>query len=406
MVASRGSKRSKEKAEIPWPCWIEVDLDAIRHNVAALRGVLPPAGQILAVVKAQAYGHGAVAVSRAALEAGATWLAVARVREGVQLRRAGFEVPILLLGPAALAEIPALVEYGLHPTLVNLEQARAVSEAARIAGREVPVHVKVDTGLARYGASFEEVRRLLPRMAQLPGLRLEGLYSHFATADEPDSSYAESQLQAFHEARRALQEDGFPFPLTHIAASAAILAVEGSHLDMVRVGLSLYGLYPSPHLAGRVALSPALSLHSRVARVFRLRQGQSVGYGQTFVAPKPITAALVPVGYADGLPRSHSNRGCVLVKGQRAQMIGRISMDQCVVDLSGCDSVREGDPVVLIGSQEGETISCEEFAERSGTISYEVVSSLGYRVPRVYRSGGAIVGVGYLDEGRLEGWQP
>ncbi len=400
---SRGERGS---GTLPWPSWVEVDLDAIRHNVAAIRGLLPSTSQVMAVVKAQAYGHGAIAVARAALEAGATWLAVARVREGVQLRRAGIEVPILVLGPVGPGEVAEMVEQGLRPTLVNLELAEAVSAAAEKVGREVPVHLKVETGLGRYGVPVQELVPLIPRLAALPGLRLEGISSHFATADEPDASYAEAQLESFLRARSELKASGFSFPMAHMAASAAILGLDASHLDAVRIGLSLYGLYPSPHLAARVALRPALSLHSRVARVFQLLPGQSLGYGRTFVAERPTTVALVPMGYADGLPRSHSNRGFLLVRDRRAPILGRVSMDQCVVGVDGCGAVQPGDPVVAIGSQGDETISCEEFAERSGTISYEVVTSLGVRLPRVYRSAGAVVSVGYLDEGRLERWQP
>ncbi len=399
-------KGHRRQTGMPWPSWVEVDLDAIRHNAGVMRSILAPGCQLMAVVKAQAYGHGAVAVARAALEAGATWLAVARVREGVQLRAAGIDAPILLLGPMTPSEIPTLVEGELRPILVSLEQAEAMSKVARMARRTVPVHLKVETGMGRYGAPVEEMLRWLPRAARLPGLRLEGLCSHFATADERDGSYAASQLATFRAARERLALAGFRFPLAHMAASAGILGIEASHMDMVRLGLSLYGLYPSAHLESRAPLRPALSLYSEVARLFRVRVGQSVGYGRTFVADREMEAALVPIGYADGLPRSHSNRGFMLVNGCRAPLIGRVSMDQCVVEVSGCGAVREGDPVVAIGTQGKETISCDEFAERSGTISYEVLTSLGARLPRVYRSGGTIVSVGYLDEGRLEPWVP
>lgn len=391
---------------MPWPSWIEVDLDAIRHNVIMFRGLLDADCQIMAVVKAQAYGHGAVPVARAALEAGATWLAVARAGEGVELRNAGIETPILLLGPFTESEVPLLVRHKLRPTLVGPEQAQAVSDAAVAAGSIVPVHLKLDTGLGRYGASLDEVRSLLHRLKLLPGIRLEALYSHFATADEPDPSYALSQLQAFHEARAQLEGEGFHFSCLHMAASAATLGVDGSHLNMVRIGLSLYGLCPSPHLGSRAPLRPALSLHSRVARLFSLEEGQSVGYGRTFVAEGKRRAALIPVGYADGLPRSHSNRGAALISGVRAPLIGRVSMDQCVADVTECGPVAVGDPVVFIGSQGAESINCDEFAMRSGTISYEVLTTLGHRVPRVYVGGGRIQGVVHLGEGRLEGWTP
>ena len=394
------------RSSMPWPCWIEVDLDAIRHNVMSVRQLAGPKCQILAVVKSQAYGHGALPVSRVALEAGATWLAVARVREGVQLRQGGIEAPILLLGPMAPVEVSDVVRWDLCATIVDAEQARALSEAARSVGKCTSVQVKLDTGLGRYGGSLDELRGLLQTMAGLPGLRLEGLYSHFAAADEADTSYAACQMERFHLGLEALEAEGFRFPITHMAASAGILAVAGSRLDMVRMGISIYGLYPSPHLAPTVELRPALSMHSRVARLFPVEPGESVGYGRTYIADRHLSAALIPVGYADGLPRGHSNRGCMLINGRRAPIIGRISMDLCVVGVGPCGEVHQGDSVTLIGSQGEDTISCEEFASTSGTINYEVLTSLGFRLPRVYMSGGRAVSVGYLDEGRLEGWSP
>lgn len=389
-----------------WPCWIEVDLDAIRHNVTAIKGLLNPGCQVMAVVKSQAYGHGMVPVARAAVEAGATWLGVSRVREAVQLRNANLDSRILILGPVAKAEISTVVSRELTATVVSDEIAKALSGSAVAEGRRVPVHIKMDTGLSRYGVPFEKVREIARLAAGLPGLQLEGLFSHFATADEEDGSYSAVQMENLKTAREELERDGFSFPLVHMAASGGILGVSNSHLDMVRLGLSLYGLYPAPHMVGKPPLAPALSMHSCIARIIDLHPGQSVGYGRTFIASQAILAALVPVGYADGLPRSHSNRGYVLINGQRAPLIGRVSMDQCVADISACGAVRVGDPVIVIGQQGQECISCDEFAERSGTITYEVITSLGYRVPRVLLSDGRVAGVAYLDEGRVEDWKP
>lgn len=387
--------------ERPWPCWIEVDLDAIGGNVEAVRGLVGRDCAVMAVVKAEAYGHGAVAVSRAALEAGAKWLAVARVREGVQLRRAGIGAPILVMGPAGPSEVEAAVEHDLRPTIVSEAQAREFSRAASAAGGEVAVHVKLGTGLNRYGVPPEEAARLAAAVGGLPGMRLEGVYSHFATADEADLSFARRQLAAFAEAVEALRAGGVRFEVVHMAASAATEALPESRFDAVRLGISLYGVYPAPHLRDRVSLRPALSMHSRLSRVFELRPGDSVGYGRSFVADRALVAGLVPVGYADGLPRSHSNRGAVLVKGRRAPIIGRVSMDQCVVDVSGCGTVSEGEPVVVVGAQGGVSLDIEDFAFLSGTISYEALTSLGHRVPRVYLRSGTPVAVGLLDEGRI-----
>ena len=385
----------------PWPCWIEIELDAISHNVRALEESTGAGCQLMAVVKAEAYGHGATVVARAAVEAGARWLGVARVREGVRLRAAGVSVPILVLGHVEAEEVGPLVRHELSPTVVSVSMARMISEEARRSHRRVPVHVKVNTGLSRYGVSLEEAHVLLGEMASMPNIEVEALYSHFATADEVDGSFAVKQLEAFRSARTSLERAGFVFRLCHMASSGGVLGVQGSEFDLVRIGISLYGVYPSAHLASRIALLPALSMHSRVARLLQLRPGDSVGYGRTFVASAPVTAALVPIGYADGLPRSHSNRGFLLVNGRRAPLIGRVSMDQCVVDVTHCGAVEIGAPVVAIGSQQGEVIGVDEFAERSSTISYEALTSLGYRVPRVYLRGGRVVAVAYLDEGTV-----
>jgi len=389
---------------MPWPSWIEVDLDSIAHNVAAIRRVTGDGCRIIAVVKAQAYGHGATEVSRAALSAGAQWLAVSRVREGAQLRAAGLDAPILLLGSFDRNEVPQIVRLGLRPTVVSPEQVGWLCEAAEGAGATVQVHLKIDTGLGRYGAPIGELRGLLSLLSRAPAVRVEGLYSHFASADDSDLSYARAQLGAMKQARAALESEGYSFPVAHIAASAGVLALGSSQMEMVRLGLSMYGHYPSPHLRSVVDLRPALSLKSRVSRLFRVERGQSIGYGRTFVAQGPISAALVPVGYADGLPRAHGNRGAVLVRGRRAPIIGRISMDQSVVDVTSVAGVAVGDTVTLIGDQEGATISCEEFAALSGTINYETLTSLGWRLPRVYLRGGKPVSVAYLDEGRVESW--
>lgn len=385
---------------IPWPCWIEVDLDAIRHNVRSIKDLVGERCSIGAVVKAQAYGHGAVAVSRAALEAGATWLIVARCREGVQLRSAGIDARILVLGPVEPAEVEDVVTFGLQPTVINANQAKTYSDQAVATGRGVDIHVKIGTGLNRYGVPADEAKSLVGEIVRLPGLRLGGIYSHFATADEEDLSFAEQQLETFRSAAASLQEYGRPATV-HMAASAATLALSESHLDMVRLGISLYGVYPSASLRDRVSLMPALSLRSRVTRIFDLSPGDSVGYGRTYFARRHLRAGLVQVGYADGLPRSHSNRGAMLINGSVAPLIGRISMDQCVVDLSDCGNVVLGSEAVVIGSQGDLAITIDDFARLSGTISYEALTSVGARVPRVYRSGGVPVAVAHFDEGTI-----
>lgn len=385
----------------PWPSWVDVDLDAVAHNLRSIQGVVGHGCRVAAVVKAQAYGHGAVMVARAALEAGACLLAVARVREGVQLRRAGIAAPILVLGPARGAEAVEAVEHGLMPTVISVEQLREFSTAAVSACRELSFHLKIGTGLNRFGIALEEARELLSEARGLAGVRLDGIYSHFATADESDLSFAREQHRIFAESVAALRAEGVEIPTVHMAASAATMALPESRADMVRLGISLYGVYPATHLKEVVNLRPALSWHSRIERIFDLAPGDSVGYGRTFLAERAMRVGLVPVGYADGLPRSHSNRGAVIVNGRRAPLLGRVSMDQCVVDLSEIEGASVFAPVVLIGAQAGETIDIDQFASLAGTISYEALTSLGFRVPRVYLRGGSPVAVAHLDDGEI-----
>ena len=368
------------------PCWLEIDLDLIVSNVLAVRRLLDPGTAVAAVVKANAYGLGATEVARAALAAGATVLAVARIQEGVALRRAGLNAPILNLAYTGPEEVEAAVEFGITPTIADVEVARALARAAR--GRPpVGVHLKVDTGLSRFGAQPDEVPAILSALADEPALCLEGLSSHFATADEPDPSYSEEQLRRFLAIVGQLAARGLRPRLRHMANSAATLALPAARLDLVRLGISLSGTSPLLSDTPPEGLRSAVALRARLARVYDLPAGASVGYGQSFTCRRPTRAGLVPVGYADGLPRAHSNRGAVLIGGRRAPLIGRVSMDQCVVDLTDLPAVRPGEEVTLIGRQGGAEISLTEFAAWSGTIPHEALCRIGPRVPRCYQAG-------------------
>ncbi len=369
------------------PSWVEVDLDSIGANVKNVKAFIGEKVELIAVVKANAYGHGAVPVAQVALEAGASRLAVARVSEGVELRQAGIEAPILVMNYITLAEIPQAVRYNLTPTLITLEQAQALSREALRAGKKLPVHIKVDTGLGRFGLLPEEVESFVKEVASLPGLTLEGLYTHFSVADEvnPDStSYTLRQFETFTSVVEKLEKVGFHFPLKHACNSAALIRFPFMHLDAVRAGIILYGLRPSEEVEPPFPLFPALSLKSRVARVRVLPAGFPISYGRTYVTSRPTPVALVPVGYGDGYHRLISNRGFVLIKGARVPIIGRICMDQFAVDVSGVDGVSVEDEVVLIGEQGGERIGAEEVARWAETINYEVVTSLSRRLPRIY----------------------
>ena len=376
-----------------WLTWAEIDLDAIAHNVRQLKRHIGERVKLTAVVKANAYGHGAVPVARTALENGAERLAVNRVVEGIELRRAGIAAPILILGYSPPWEAEAIVRHDLTPTITEREVALALARVAASQGKTVPVHVKVDTGMGRFGLLPKEVVDFAKGLADFPNLRLEGLYTHFATADEADKSHTRRQFGAFLDVLKRLEEAGIEVPIRHAANSAATLDLPETHLDMVRCGIAIYGLYPSAEVSHSIPLKPAMSLKSRVARLRTLPAGSCISYGCTYVTSSPTRVALVPVGYGDGYHRLLSNRGQVLIRGRRAPILGRVCMDQFVVDVSDIPGVRLNDEVVVFGRQGEEEISAEEVAAWAQTINYEVVTALMPRVTRVYLRGGQAVAV-------------
>lgn len=374
-----------------FPNWAEIDLDAIAHNVKGLKKHIGDKTELMAVVKANAYGHGAAQVAKVALESGASRLAVNRVIEGLELRRAGIDSPILLLGYATPEEAGSIVRSNLTPTVNTKELAFALSNESVAKGKETPVHVKVDTGLGRFGLLPWEVEDFVRELIKLPGIFLEGIWTHFAAADEEDKSYTYRQFNLYLEVVRKLEEEGISFPIHHVANSAATLDLPEMHLDMVRCGITIYGLYPSKDVSRSVQLRPAMSLKARVARLRTLPEGSSISYGRTYITTKPTPVALVPFGYGDGYHRLLSNRGEVLVRGKRAPVIGRVCMDQFAVDVSGIEGVKEGEEVVIIGKQGDEEITVEDVASWAQTINYEVVTAIAARVPRVYLKEGEVV---------------
>ena len=367
--------------------YAEIDLDAIAHNVRALKAHVGPGVALLAVVKANAYGHGLVEVARTALRHGAAGLCVARVGEGIALRQAGITASILVMAYSRPDEAEAAVAHDLTLGVGDIAVAEAVSAAAVAQGRGATVHVKVDTGMGRFGLLPAEVLPFLARLTTLPGLRLEGIYTHFATADAADKTYARQQFAAFQRVLAGAEAAGYAIPLRHAANSAATIDLPETHLNAVRPGISLYGLYPSAAVSRDVPLQPALALKSRVGRVRTLPAGSSIGYDRTFIAPHPMTAALVPVGYGDGYPRLNSGQGAALINGRRAPLVGRVCMDQLVVDISDAGPVALDDEVVLLGRQGDDCITAEELAAWAGTINYAIVTALLPRVPRLYRGG-------------------
>jgi alanine racemase len=343
------------------------------------------------VVKADGYGLGAQWVALAALEGGASWLGVACVDEGVQLRRAGYTGPILVMSYTPPEEAEAAVRNRLTLTLHREHTAQALERAAQqlgLAEGEVTVHVKVDTGLGRYGCLEEEFLPLVQAIRKMRHLRLEGLMTHFADADNPDLTFARQQLALFNQVIARAADEGIQFDIVHAANSAATLCLPEARFDMVRCGIMLSGHVPAPHLANSIELKPALTLRSKLARVYEAPAGSTVGYGRTWTADKPSKIGLVTVGYADGYRRVLSNRAEVLVGGMRVPVVGRVSMDQIGLDLSAVPEAREGDEVVLIGRQGRSSVTADDLAQWADTISYEILCGLSERVPRYYMHSG------------------
>ena len=370
------------------PAWVEVDIDAVRHNASLLCSVAHPA-LLCAVVKADGYGHGATQTARAALSGGAAWLAVALVEEGMRLRDDGIDDPVLVLSEPPAEAMDAVVEYGLTPTLYSTQGVRAASlAAARIGhGSQLGVHVKADTGMHRVGAKLGEVADLAYAVVEDPHLLLQGLFTHLAVADRVSDPYTDLQLGRFDEAIGNLHARGLRPGILHAANSAATLWHPRSHYTMVRCGIALYGLNPASSDSALPDLWPSLSLLARVSFVKTVPAGESLSYGLHYRLERDSVIATVPIGYADGVPRSlAASGGEVLVGGRRCRVAGTVTMDQILVDCGPDATVSRGDEVVLIGAQGEQAVSAEEWARRVGTISYEVVCALSGRLPRIYRS--------------------
>jgi alanine racemase len=367
----------------------EVSLDAVVANVRALRAVAR-SPEFMAAVKADAYGHGSVAVARAALDGGATWLGVYTVSEGVQLRLAGITAPILVFGPFTRSEARQLVRRGLTPSIWSVDAAVTLQEAS--GGVTIGCHIKLDTGLNRSGIEPEEAVSLLDALQNLPDLKAEGIFTHFACADEPSHPENARQHEVFLRSVDRLERAGHHFSLRHAANTAATLGLPHAHLDMVRCGIGIYGYYPSAQTPRTATLAPALSLVSAVTRLQDLPAGAGVGYGHEHVCARATRIALAPIGYGDGLPRSLGRgAGSVLIHGVAAPIVGRVSMDQITIDVGGVPGVQIGDPVVLIGASGEVGRSADDLAADADTISHEILTGLMPRVPRLYARGGRLI---------------
>ena len=378
--------------------WAEVDLAAIAQNVRELCRVVKPQSRLMVAVKANAYGHGAVEVARTALAHGADWLGVARFEEAVALREAGIAAPILIFGYTPPRHTRELIRLHLTQSVYSLPAARALSEQTAGSGDRLKIHLKVDTGMGRLGMLTDEHRpgpsgvapanaavREVLQMAELPGLLLEGIFTHFASADSSDKTYTRNQLALFEDMIDRLEKAGLSFEIRHAANSGGIIDMPQTHLDMVRAGISLYGLYPSDEVhRSSIALAPALAWKARIVHLKKVPAGFHVSYGMTHRTAQPTTIATVPVGYGDGYSRLLSNRGSMLVGGRRAPIIGRVCMDLTMLDVGHIPEVSVEDEAVILGRQGEEEITAEEIAGLVGTINYEVVTAISARVPRIF----------------------
>ena len=361
-----------------------IDLSAVRANLRTVCRLAGPGVDVLAVVKADAYGHGDIESARALCTEGVRRLGVATVAEGIRLREAGIDAAILVLGSLYPGDAAALVRHSLDPVVPGLDLLRHLDAYGAEHHAEIRCHLKLDTGMGRLGLLPEAIGEWLPELGRLRALRLQGVMSHFARAEEPESASCQGQLRAFRQALERIRAAGCEGAVAHMANSAAIIGLPEARFDMVRPGGMLYGIFSHPPLAQRVRLAPALTWKTRVLRLKTLPKDSPVSYGGTFVTGRESVIATLPVGYAEGYKRSLSNKAAVLIRGRRAPVVGRVTMDLTLVDVTDVGGVQPGDEVVLLGSQGDDTISAEEMAAWADTISYEILTSISARIPRYY----------------------
>lgn len=370
-----------------------INLDAIYDNFYRAKQLLKPDTKIMAIIKADAYGHGAVEVANV-IDDLADAYGVAILEEGIELRKAGITKPILILGFTTKPQYSAMVDYDIETAVFQLDMAKNMSEIALQKNKPAKIHIKLDTGMSRIGFALNEKSLAdISEIAKLPGIQINGCFSHFARMDETDKTKAMLQFKHFCDFTQKIEETGISLPIKHISNSAGIMEAPEVHLDMVRDGICLYGLYPSEEVQkDKLLLTPAMELKAYVSFVKELEAGIEIGYGGTYTTTRKTTVATVPVGYADGYPRSLSNKGRVLIHGQSAPIIGRVCMDQFMVDVTEIPEVKEGDVVTLFGKDGDEEISIEEISEMSYSFNYEFVCDVGKRVPRVFYRHGKVIG--------------
>jgi len=377
--------------------WAQINLNHIEHNIHYIRNIVAPKTKIMAVVKADAYGHGSIPVSRVLLENGADMLAVTTIDEALELRDAGFDVPILILSPVFDDAISRAVANNITLTVFDLATAQQISEAAALAGRTAKLHIKLDTGMSRVGFPCTEnstenraIAEEIAQIATLPHINVEGIFTHFAKADEADRSFTDLQFSRFSAMCSLLEEMGIHIPIHHVCNSAATIKFPEYHLDMVRCGIILYGSAPSDEMEGMADIRPVMDFKARVSNVKIVPEGTALSYGGTYVAPAKQKIATISVGYADGYSRILSNRAQVIINGQKAPIAGNVCMDQCMAEVSHIPDIKIGDEVIIFGTDGNNTITVESVAKLIDTINYEIVCSVTRRVPRAYIQGNKI----------------
>jgi alanine racemase len=369
--------------------WVEIDLSALAHNVRQIQGLLAPQTKIMAVVKADAYGHGAIDIARTVIAEGVEWLAVATVTEGIELRTAGIIAPILILGAVNSDEqVQAIATWSLQPTICTIKQATLISKAIAKLQPNSPllVHLNLDTGMSRLGANWQEAASFFSEVASLPYLEIDSLYSHLATADELDQTVLELQLQRFQQSTAAIRAAGYRLPRLHLANSAGILVSERLHYQLVRPGLILYGLCPAPHLQSSIDLQPVLSVRARISQIKDIEAGTGVSYGYRFIADRDLRIAVVDIGYADGVSRRLSNKMQAIVRGQLVPQIGSITMDRIMIDITKIPDLQVGEVVTILGRDGKVEITADDWANELDTISWEILCSFKDRLPRVNKN--------------------
>ncbi|MDK2865925.1 MAG: alanine racemase [Clostridiales bacterium] len=372
--------------------WAEIDIAKLIKNIEEVKRLTHPGALITAVVKANGYGHGATKVAKIFLDHGADRLAVAILDEAIELRKAGYSVPILILGFTPIEQLDEVVLYDLEQTIFSFESAQLLSNLAVAQKKKVKIHLKVDTGMGRIGFEpSENTIETIKRIAALPNIIIEGIFTHFAIADSTDKSYTNAQFKLFENFFHQLNDQGIQIPIKHCANSAAIIDLPEYHLDMVRAGIMLYSVTPTKEMLRETHLEQVMTLKTRIAHIKTVEPGESISYGRTFIASRKTAIATLPIGYADGYPRGLSNKGSVLVKGMKAPIVGRICMDQCMIDVTDIDDVHVDDEVVLFGQQGESFIAIDELAATLGTINHEIICGINRRIPRLYIKDGEVV---------------